>query len=86
MAILKSDFSVSLCQFSKKRPKKKIDKELDNFQLRREGVRELYLLYIYMASLYFIFCLMLQLKGGWNIFLFLNPIPWFYFSSLFDNW
>ena len=30
MAILKSDFSVSLCQFSKKRPKKKIDKKLDN--------------------------------------------------------
>ena len=30
VAILKSEFSVSLCQFSKKRPKKKIDKELDN--------------------------------------------------------
>ena len=30
VAILKSDFSVSLCQFSNKRPKKKIDKELDN--------------------------------------------------------
>ena len=30
VAILKSEFSVSLCQFSKKRLKKKIDKELDN--------------------------------------------------------
>ena len=30
VALSKSEFSVSLCQFSKKRPKKKIDKELDN--------------------------------------------------------
>ena len=28
VAILKSDFSVSLCQFSKKRPKKKLTKSL----------------------------------------------------------
>ena len=31
MAILKSDYSVSLCPFSKKRSKKKMNKELDNF-------------------------------------------------------
>ena len=30
MAILKSDYSVSLCPFSKKRSKKKMNKELDN--------------------------------------------------------
>ena len=30
VAILKSDYSVSLCQFSKKRSEKKIGKELDN--------------------------------------------------------
>ena len=33
LTILKSDFSVSRCQFSKKRPKKKIDKELDNMTI-----------------------------------------------------
>ena len=31
VVILKSDYNISLCQFSKKRLKKKIDKELDNF-------------------------------------------------------
>ena len=30
VAISKSEFSVSLCKFSKERPMKKIDKELDN--------------------------------------------------------
>ena len=33
VAILKSDISISLCQFSKKRPKKKINKEPDNIKL-----------------------------------------------------
>ena len=38
VAISKSDFSVSLCQFSKKRSKNKIDKELDNKEtVQREG-------------------------------------------------
>ena len=32
VAISKSDFSVSLCQFSKKRSKMKIDKELDKYK------------------------------------------------------
>ena len=31
---IKSDYSVSLCQFSKKRSKKKIDKELDNISIQ----------------------------------------------------
>ena len=36
VVILKSEFSVHLCQFSKTRPKKTIDKELDNLALASE--------------------------------------------------